>query len=281
MFKKLFLYNIDIDRGSPKYRRVIITNIVSILGVFVSIVFTMVFFSNPSMDISILYIVILNFMISAWMFIIIRKESYSIERIANIATFLIAAIFLLILFTLEAKDYTGIWILIFGQLVFTLNGERKGLLYAVIFYLISFTYIYQLIGINIEMIEYIRLIVISFTLTLLSYYYEISINTTYKSLEKSTNENKSNLLALQEINEEISQQIYIDKLTGLYNYSALELNIEKSNIPVFPGFFPVIIETQAGPVSGGLTDFRRVKIPLSAIFEKLGNFPLFMNLFRR
>jgi diguanylate cyclase (GGDEF)-like protein len=171
-------------------------------------------------------------MISAWMFIIIRKESYSIERIANIATFLIAAIFLLILFTLEAKDYTGIWILIFGQLVFTLNGERKGLLYAVIFYLISFTYIYQLIGINIEMIEYIRLIVISFTLTLLSYYYEISINTTYKSLEKSTNENKSNLLALQEINEEISQQIYIDKLTGLYNYSALELNIEKSNIPV-------------------------------------------------
>jgi len=222
LYKNLLLSNLEFETYDPKTRKIVLLNILlyvssSLLAFF--IVYN--FFYSLAYYIGV--IDILAFGGAAYAIYDIRVNA-DIKRASLIAT---ADIFLLmcaLVFFVQGEDFTLIWTVFLPLFAIFINGSRLGVLITIFFYSIIFTMAYHGIGIwengTWNSASFARLIAASLGLTLITYFFEQSLENAYATL-----------LDKQLLEKKYVKNLEVcsitDHLTGLYNRRHLDVQFKQ------------------------------------------------------
>ena len=174
MTKNLFLSNIDIDKSSVYYTKLIMINLVFVISFIVYTVFAIlnffVFKNNVIAGVDAIFI-----LPSILGFIYLRKTQKIIIA-GHIATILLFISMLAVIHSLKSESYSLMWSFIFPLMSYVIQGNRKGLYYNLLFYAILFLLTFSWIGTYLTHAEYIRFIFVSVIINILAYFYESSVS---------------------------------------------------------------------------------------------------------
>ncbi len=209
MFKNILLSNIDIDASHKNYRRLIMSNLAYLIASLVLIIFFLVnYFIRDNTTAALIE---LFFILPAlYGFIMLRRDK-DIEKGALFATYLFFIAIIAVHFLFEFKEGITFWALMLPFVAMSLVGAKKGLIFSILFYIvIYFGAYYYWHDSDVEIMFYIRFVIVSFIITYLLYFYESYNSNSFEKLEVL---NKS----LEKRVEEIRQLSITDSLTTLYN----------------------------------------------------------------
>jgi len=199
-FKKLLLSNVDVDTSTKDYRRLIAANFTIIFGAFIFLFFSYFNFTND--HIKLFYVDITAFTIIVFLYFFFRKIK-NIIFIANITITLAFFGSFLAIYLSKAADYSPLWNFVYLFYSMILLGHKKGAISSILLFMLTFFMMYFWVGEHISYYEFIRYMVISFVLIIISYVYEFSTQKTFIELEN--------------LNETLNKLSKTDSLTTLYN----------------------------------------------------------------
>ena len=217
LYKNLLLSNLELEVSDPTTRKIVLLNIllyvsVSLLG----------FFSVYNLFYSQAYYIgiidVLAFSVAAYAIYDIRVNA-NIKRASLIATADVFIFMCALVYFVQGQDFTLIWTVFLPVFAIFINGSRLGIFITIFFYSIIFTMAYDGIGIWENGIwnnaSYARLIAASLGLTLITYFFEQSLENAYASLQESQLQEKEYIKNLEVCS-------ITDPLTGLFNRRHLE-----------------------------------------------------------
>lgn len=209
MFKNILLSNIEIDKSHKNYRRLVMSNLAYLIALFILLVFFFINFfirGNTTAALVELFLILP----ALYGFIMIRRDK-NIEKGALFATYIFFIAIVAVHFLFEFEEGIAFWALLFPFIAMSLIGAKKGLFFSFVFYIVIYSGAYYYWhDSDVEIMFYIRFVVVSFIITYLLYFYE-TFNS--ESFEKLAVLNES----LEKKVEQIRQLSITDSLTTLYN----------------------------------------------------------------
>jgi len=129
-----------------------------------------------------------------------------------------------LVFFVQGKDFTLIWTVFLPLFAVFINGSRVGVLITIFFYSIIFTMAYHGIGVWEDgawnSASFARLIAASLGLTLITYFFEQSLENAYSTLQEKQILEKEYIKNLEVCS-------ITDPLTGLYNRRYLDVQFKE------------------------------------------------------
>lgn len=221
--KSILLANINIDEYNPLYRRTILVNLIltaTALGFGIFTLLNLVMIYQPM----IAFFDFISFSISVFAMYHIRKVK-NIDLATTIATLNLFVFLLVLIYFKEGENFTFIWTIFFPITAIMLNGSKKGLIYSVVFYSISFTYIFT--GIDVWQNAtwtgnaYARFVGASVILVYIIFLIEQSFEKSFVVLDKTRKKEKEYVNKLQVCS-------ITDPLTDLFNRRQLDFLFDKN-----------------------------------------------------
>lgn len=222
LYKNLLLSNLDIELYSPLSRKIVLLNILlyvssSILGFFAFYNF----FVAEAYYIG--FIDLLAFIGAVYSTIYIRISG-NIKRASIIATVDVFLLMLALVYFVQGKDFTLIWTAFLPIFIIFINGSRDGLIITTVFYIVVFSLAYNGLGEWQDgawnSASFSRLIAASIGLTLITYFFEQSLEDAYLILDEK-----------RELEEKYIESLEIssitDPLTKLYNRRHLDVQFHQ------------------------------------------------------
>ncbi len=209
MFKNILLSNIEIDESHKNYRRLIMSNFAYLIALFILFIFFFInFFIRGNTTAALIEIFFV--LPTLYGFIMLRRDK-NIEKGALFATYIFFIAIIIVHFLFEFDEGITFWALLFPFVAMSLIGAKKGFLFSFVFYIIIYAGAYYYWhDSDVEVMFYIRFLIVSFIITYLLYFHE---SFSSDSFEKLAAANKS----LEEKFEEVRQLSITDSLTTLYN----------------------------------------------------------------
>jgi len=222
LYKNLLLSNLELEAYDPRTRKIVLLNILLYVTSFLLAFFTVYnFFYSFAYYIGLIDILAFGGVAYA---IYDTRINANIKRASLIATANIFLFMCALVFFVQGEDFTLIWTVFLPLFAIFINGSRLGVLITIFFYLIIFTMAYNGIGVwengTWNSASFARLIAASFGLTLVSYFFEQSLENAYSTLlEKQLLEKK--------YVKDLEVYSITDPLTGLYNRRYLDLQFKQ------------------------------------------------------
>jgi len=209
LFKNILLANIDIDVHDKNYKKLLITNFGYLIAFLTFVIFSYInLFIVHNYVIGILeFIFIFPTVYGVWH---IRKTQ-DIEVASKFAAYLLFSTILIVLFYFKFQDCVLAWALLFPFISMNLCDSKKGFRLAMLFNIIVYigTY-YSWIAGDLTTMSFFRFINVSIVITILVYFYEVSIEKSFENQQALNN-------ALRISEKEARELAITDSLTNLYN----------------------------------------------------------------
>jgi diguanylate cyclase (GGDEF)-like protein len=209
LFKNILLSNIDIDVHHQQYKKLLMTNFGYFIALLTFVVFS--FFNIIIAGNTLIGVLEIVFIFPTLYGIWHLRKTHDIKMGANFASYLLFSTILIVLFFFEFKDGVMAWALLFPFIAMNLCDAKKGLKLVILFNMIVYlgAYFSWMDG-NLTSMSLVRFINVSIVISVLVYFYELSIE---KFFEKQQDLN--NALRLSE--KEARELSITDSLTKLYN----------------------------------------------------------------
>ena len=222
LYKNLLLSNLELEAYDPKTRKIVLLNILLYVSSSLLAFFTVYnFFYSQAY-----YIGIIDFVafLGATYAIYDIRVNADIKRASLVATTDVFLLMCALVFFVQGKDFTLIWTVFLPLFAIFINGSRVGVLVTIFFYAIIFTMAYHGIGVWEDGVwnsaSFARLIAASLGLTLITYFFEQSLENAYSTLQEK-----------QELEKEYIKNLEVcsitDPLTGLYNRRYLDVQFKQ------------------------------------------------------
>jgi diguanylate cyclase (GGDEF)-like protein len=221
-----FTIDKEIKKDPFLHRRIIMT---AALLIFTTITFGVFVFINFDDDNYILPLV--NFIISICaalaLYSLIVKKSFNFS--AYFATIFLFTFLVIFSYFARNESFALVWTLCYPLFVIPILGTRKGMIMVVLFYLAIIPMAYLGIGEwdygfwNLK--GFVRFTIASLAIVYASYFFEVSANSAYKTIQEIREKEKIHLLELEKLS-------VTDQLTGLRNRRYFDDNfaIERQKI---------------------------------------------------
>jgi len=224
-YKNLLLSNLELEAYSPTARKVVLLNILLYVSSGI-----LAFFSIYNIFYTYAYYIgmIDTLAILGAIYAIYDIRKYGdIKRASLIATADIFILMSVLVYLVEGKDFTLIWTIFLPIFAIFINGSKKGLLITIMFYIIVFSIAYS--GLDIwqdgtwNNASFARLIMASLGLTLITYFFEHSLEHAYSTLQEKQDLEENYIKTLEKCS-------ITDPLTGLYNRRHLAVQFKEKLI---------------------------------------------------
>ncbi len=215
MFKNILLSNIDIDESHKNYKRLVMSNIAYLLSLLVLLAF---FFINYFVRGSTTAAVIeLLFILPILYGLMMLRRDKDIEKAASFAVYISFIIIIAVHFLFEFEEGITFWALLFPFISMSLINAKKGYMLSLVFYIVIYSGAYYYWhDSDVEIMFYIRFVIVSFIITYLLYFYE---SYSANSFDKLVILNSS----LEKKIQEVRHLSITDALTTLYNKRHFDL----------------------------------------------------------
>ncbi|QSZ41538.1 diguanylate cyclase [Sulfurimonas aquatica] len=212
LYNELLLSGIKIKAYSPLARKLILINMLLYISAVLLCFFTIYnVFIASNLYLGVVDGVALVGIIYAYFDIRISK---TLKRASIVATVNMFVFMSMLVYIFQGKDFTLIWTVFLPLFAIFINGSRAGLIISTLFYMIIFTLAYTGLGEwqdgmwNKE--SFSRLIAASIGLTLITYFFEKSLENAYEALSENRN-------IEQQYMHKLEITAVTDPLTKLFN----------------------------------------------------------------
>jgi len=209
-FKNIFLSNMDIDKNSYDYQKILMTNIILYIAGSVFFLFFIVnTFINQKVFLGVVEGVFTIPIIYIWYQL---RANHNVDFASTFAVLTVVFAALATVFVSKAESFSILWSFTLPFATFTLKGNRDGMKFLLLFYGILFPYIFMNVGELFSWIEFMRFSAVTIVVILIAYFFAKIVHDAYNLLHKSHQE-------LSHSNYKIQSSIY---------YAT---NIQKSFLP--------------------------------------------------
>ena len=221
LYKNLLQSNLEIDANDPISRKLVLLNILLYVSGAI-----LVFFVLYNLEQKAYLIAFIDFMIASaiiYSVLDVRKTA-NIKSASLISTASVFILMLSLVYFVKGEDFTLIWTVFLPIFAIFINGSRLGLLITAIFYTTIFTIAYQGLGVWLDgawtSASFARLIMASLGLTLITYFFEQSLENAHTALMHSKKLEKQYVQTLEQCS-------ITDPLTALYNRRHLSAKFDE------------------------------------------------------
>lgn len=204
--KQIFLFNNEIEKEDKDYRSLIASGIVLCLMLFALSFFSLYnLIDNPSLacfDFSIV-------LIEIGIYFIFRKIR-NVPIISGTTALFMFLATIIPIYMAESKDFIPLWAFLYPFAAMMLLGHKKGLICTSIGFLLIYVVVFDAVGSNITLPEYVRYVLISLIVIAFSYLYEYTVHIAFLRVNNS-------IVAINNLNSELEAISRTDSLTTLYN----------------------------------------------------------------
>lgn len=187
-----------IQRDGINYRKNVTANLILCFAFLMLFFYTAIYFYNG--EAPPFYTDGVLFMLFPLFLLLFRRKK---NTLAHISLSIMGICLLYILHINEGQNYLPIWSFIYIYVSMILYGHQKGLLLAIVYYLVVLYMLYTWIGQSLNIISYIRFTSVALLSVVISYLSEYLIFNIFNRLTK--------------IQKELETKSNTDSLTGLYN----------------------------------------------------------------
>ena len=217
-YKNILLSNLDIETYSPKARKIILLNILLYVSSFILGFFTIYNFGfSQAYIIGVIDLVAFLAALYAIYYLRVFGKVYWAAIITTLDVFFLVVA---LIYFVEGANFTLIWTIFLPIFAIFINGSRNGLLITILFYIVIFSLAYNGLGEwqngAWNMPSFTRLVAASITLTLMTYFFEQSLENAYIALEEKRDIEASYIRSLEICS-------ITDPLTSLYNRRHLDV----------------------------------------------------------
>jgi len=217
-FSKIFYMGVDEKTPYSKVRKFVFLNIILIISLFFLSVFGIYnYIVTHRYDVALIDFV--AFVIFLYALYTIKKD-HSIAQASTIVSINSFILLIALVYFVQAREFTLIWVLFFPVIAIFTHGSNKGLLLSSIFYVIVFTIAY--LGIDIwlngmwDLASFSRFVAANSAMLFITYFFERSFEAAHKKLAKNRSIEQQYIMALEEAS-------ITDPLTQLYNRRHLDV----------------------------------------------------------
>ncbi len=209
---KILTADIIYEEHSASYRRLILLNAFLYITVLVLTFFA--FYNFLTLNNYLVAVVDTLAAANAFYVLYHLHKFKELERAISLSMLNLFVFFLSFVYINQNHDLGLIWTIFFPLFAILLNGRRKGVFLAIVFYLILFYFAYQGIGVwqdgKWSMASFLRLFVASTVLTYIIYFMEYSQEIAEESLAVTREKEADSMAELEKLS-------ITDPLTHLYN----------------------------------------------------------------
>ena len=213
----IFYSGIDENTSENDIRKYILLNILLLITSFLLFLFT---FSNFLIGIhyNLLIINFIAFVLNIYAFYDLRIH-HRLHRASLIGTINAFCLLLAVIYFAKAENFTLVWVVFFPVFAIFINGCKKGLRIAILFYIIAFYLAYQGIGEWLNGLwnsaSFVRFVAANIGMLFITYLFEKSFEAAHQELIQNRNLEQKYIAELEKVS-------ITDPLTQLYNRRHLD-----------------------------------------------------------
>jgi serine phosphatase RsbU (regulator of sigma subunit) len=190
-FKNIFLSNIKVDTKSYLYRKILMSNILLYIAMVIFPLFTLIHIS-VNHNLLIIGVDLTLFIFSCFTWYDLRKNK-TIERTTTLILILVILGVLGAIVASKGANFVALWSMTVPFIVFILKGYRQGVYYLIAFYLALFPLLYLYTIESTNFIQMVRFVLITLVILFIAYFFERTVSTTFKLLQRSHHEIASSI----------------------------------------------------------------------------------------
>lgn len=222
LYQQFLCSNIEFDEYSAGMRKVVLVNILLIISGLILLTFSM-YNIFIHLNIALFLVDFIAFLVNIFIFYDLRNKQ-NIKRASLMTTLAIFTMMLSVVYFGQGENFTLVWTVFFPIFAIFLNGSKRGMFIAIVFYVMVFYITYQ--GLNLwqnglwNEASYVRFVVASIGITIIVFFFEISFEKANIVLEKIRKKEQNYIEMLEEY-------AITDPLTHVYNRRYLVIQFDK------------------------------------------------------